>query len=167
MRPIAIALVASLMLAVVPAHADDPQFIILDGAKQKTTAYIKFFGIFSETFIEQLKKTERQNLAPDHWVILLSQAFSPTGEILITIYAISGDESKLPILVAVISEQSDAAVIRTAAKSTQRIVTEAAKPQDPPPSPTQKLKTKNLRTKTRAEVSIYIPISRMWYRTKI
>lgn len=153
---IAVALVASLMLAVVPVHADDPQFMILDGAKQKTPEYVKFFGIFSETFIEQLTKTDGQNLVPDHWVILLSQAFSPTGEILITIYAISGDESKLPILVAVLNERSDASVIRTAAKSAKRIVVEAVKPQDqPPPPPAQKLKTNSPRTKQRAGVHYF------------
>lgn len=157
MRTIATLLLVSLMLATVPAHADDPQFMILDGAKQKTPEYVKFFGIFSEAFIELLTKEDGQHLAPDHWIILLSPILSTTGETLITIIAMherDGKKSELPILIAVLSEQSEAATIKTAAKSAKRIVVETVKPQDQPPPPAQKLKTKNLRTKQRAGVFI-------------
>lgn len=137
MKVVVIALFASLVLAVVPARADDPQFMILDGAKRKSPAYIDFFKTFSTTFIEQVAKNVEQNLAPDHWVILLSRAFSPTGEILVTIYAIrDGEESEPPILVAVLSERSDDAVIRTAARSAQRLIVEtAARQRETPPRP--------------------------------
>lgn len=155
MKMVVFALVASLLLTAVPVRADDPQFMILDGAKQKTPEYVKFFGIFSETFVEQLTKTDGKNLAPDHWIVLLSPILSTTGETLITIIAIherDGKKSELPILIAVLNERSDEATVRTAARSAQRLIVETAAQQreTPPPSPTQKFKTKNPRTKTRA-----------------
>jgi hypothetical protein len=122
-----LALSVSLMLATVPiARANDPQFMILDGAEHKSPEYISFFGTFSKALIELLTKVDGQRLAPDHWIILLSPILSTTGETLVTIIAVHEKKSELPILIAVLSERSSEATVRTAAKSTQRLLIEAA-----------------------------------------
>lgn len=136
----AIALFASLMLAVAPARADELRLLITDDAKEKSPEYLNFFGNFSTTLIEGLaglKESGEWSPPSDHWVILLSPVLSMTGETLVEIHAIhSKDPRRLRILIATLSERSDVATVRTAARSAQRLIVETAarqqKHEEPP-----------------------------------
>lgn len=149
------------------ARADEPRtrIDVIDGAEDRSPAYIEFYLTFNTALIEQLKASENemQLLARSHWIILLSPMRSVNGDVLVNIVAIRDDGPKqLPILIATLSERSEAATVRTAAKSLRRIIVEAGKPQSPP---AQKLKTNNPRTKQRAGVFISYGIVGGYERT--
>lgn len=163
LRTIAVALIASLMLAVVPSvRAGELRIHVMSGAEEKSQEYLNFFGTFVTTLSDELEESRKSgewNPPSDNWLILLSQALSMTGETLIEIHATrSEDLRRLPVLIATLSERSDAATVRTAARSAKRLIVETATQQretpPPPPAPEQKLKTNNPRTKQRAGVFI-------------
>lgn len=74
LRMIAVALVASLMLAVVsiPAHADKPRIRVDSDEKHPSIEYGESVGIFSSLLIEGLGKNDGQKFAPAHWKISIS-----------------------------------------------------------------------------------------------
>lgn len=120
---IVLSLLVSFTLAV-PAYANDKQVVVVGDAEYPSPGFIKFVENFASGLDAQFAKNEGQNLVPDHWVVFLSSVFSPTMVAQIAIVAIrAGGESERPILIAVLNEDSPPAVIRTAVKSAQRVLT--------------------------------------------
>lgn len=124
-RTIAIAVVVSLMLVIVPvAHADDQQITVTIDLRYPSHDYVSFVDVFSVAFLEGMEKNAEQNRAPNHWEVFLLPVVSPMGKAMIEIKAVrNAGESGRPVLIAVLNEDSPPAVIQTAVKSAQRVLT--------------------------------------------
>lgn len=117
-----LALLVSFALVVPIARANDGQVLVARDVKDPSPEYVKFASVFTRGLDEQFQKSKEQNLAED-WIVFLSPIFSTAMVPQVTIIAIrAGGESERPILIAVLNENSPPAVIRTAVKSTQRVL---------------------------------------------
>lgn len=127
MKLIVTVLFASLTLtAVSAAHADESQIAIASSAKNPSPAHLDFFRTFATAFISGFEKNAMQNPVSNQWVILLESVRSPRRKPQVEIRAINASEaSEPPIVIGILDEDADPATIRTAAKSTQRIVLES------------------------------------------
>lgn len=109
----------SLAFVVPAAHAE---IMVVSDAKYPSPEYVEFVRVFTKGLNGQFKKSVEQP-ASDHWIIFLSPTFSPAMVAQVTIIAIRAEgESERPILIAVLNEDSDERVVRTAVKSTQRVL---------------------------------------------
>lgn len=127
---IVLSLLVSFTLAVPVAHADDQQVTVTIDLSYPSHEYVSFVDAFSVALIEGLEKGAGQNPAPDHWLVSLLPVVSPTGKAMVEIKAIrNAGESERPILIAVLNEDSPRAVIRTAVKSTQRVLSTGTRQQ--------------------------------------
>ena len=127
---IILSLLASLALAVPVVHADDGQVIVARDAEDPSPEYVNFASVFTRGLDEQFQKSKEGDFVTEDWIVFLSPIFSPAMVAQVTIIAIRAEgKSRRPILIAVLDEDSPPAVIRTAAKSTRRVLVGATRKQ--------------------------------------
>lgn len=103
MRMIAVALVASLMLAAVPAaHASSLEidFVVV---QYPSLEYDDFVGTFNSILIEELKKTDGKGFTPARWHLLISPIPPSNKKIKIEV---GRNGTKNPVIVSVLNENA-------------------------------------------------------------